>query len=234
MIPVWQLYKLQKIDNDLSEALSYRDGLDNGENLKKELPKLNEEIEKLNEESNKVKINIKDMELKIATLSDQKKTFEDKLYSGVSSNPKELASWQKEVEQLKNSQAKLEDEVLSYLEINEKNENTRRQFRENYSQKQKEYEDFTSSYKSEYENITNKINELEKSVKNIENSLDEEALSLYRELYDRKDGIAIVKLEMESCGGCFMNLPESVVKKVEKREFQTCPNCGRILVGEKG
>lgn len=233
MIPVWQLYKLQKLDSDLYEVTSYRDSLASGSVLAGKLDEKEREIKEIKDEINKGQIKIKDLELKVASLEEQKKNFENKLYSGKSSNSKELSSWQKEVEQLNKNKRDMEDEILSYLEAYDIKEQKKKKLEEEYGIIKQEYENFASDYKSQHEKSSNKIGELETSIKSLKSYLDEEALSLYEELFGDKDGLAVVKLEGENCGGCFINLPESVVKKVMKREFQTCPSCGRILVFDK-
>ncbi len=60
-------------------------------------------------------------------------------------------------------------------------------------------------------------------------TLDKDLWNKYQDLKEQKDGLAIAKISKGFCGGCLMNLPESVIKRVQQRTLEFCSNCGRIL-----
>ncbi len=60
---------------------------------------------------------------------------------------------------------------------------------------------------------------------------DKVLLKRYEEIRARAGGVGIAKIEGNSCGGCHMTLPATLVKAVrDNAQAQTCENCGRLLL----
>ncbi|MGI8952398.1 MAG: zinc ribbon domain-containing protein [Chitinophagaceae bacterium] len=96
--------------------------------------------------------------------------------------------------------------------------------------------------------LTNKKSELEKIIADTEkeekhfNKLAEEARKgmddrlLYS--YDRirksyRNGLAVVPVERDACGGCFNAIPPQKQSEIKQRKkVMVCENCGRILVDD--
>ena len=71
--------------------------------------------------------------------------------------------------------------------------------------------------------LVNKRNQLIPSIEKIN-------LSRYERVLDNKDGLAIVPVSGNSCGGCFMNVPEQVINEIKMHErLISCEMCSRIL-----
>lgn len=52
----------------------------------------------------------------------------------------------------------------------------------------------------------------------------------FEQVFDRRDGIAIVAAHDHACTGCHMNLSPQLYNIIQKKEsMQTCPNCNRFL-----
>ena len=93
-----------------------------------------------------------------------------------------------------------------------------------------------SGKKSELEKI---INETEKEEKHFSKDI-ESARSLVEERllvgYDRirnnyRNGLAVVAVERDSCGGCFHAIPPQKQSEIKlRKKIMVCENCGRILV----
>ena len=61
--------------------------------------------------------------------------------------------------------------------------------------------------------------------------LDGEILSKYNLIRSRRNGIAIVEINSNTCGGCFMNLPPQLIIEIRKKnKIIQCPSCQRILI----
>ena len=57
-----------------------------------------------------------------------------------------------------------------------------------------------------------------------------DVLSRYERILKNKDGLGIVKVEGQSCGGCFMHLTEQLMNELKKYEqIIACDMCARIL-----
>jgi predicted nucleic acid-binding Zn-ribbon protein len=64
--------------------------------------------------------------------------------------------------------------------------------------------------------------------------VDREYLSKYERILHSKDGLAMVNVEHDSCGGCNINLPPQVINEIRmKEELIFCQSCARILYIEE-
>jgi predicted nucleic acid-binding Zn-ribbon protein len=53
----------------------------------------------------------------------------------------------------------------------------------------------------------------------------------YERIRKAKDGLAVVQIKKNSCGGCFSAIPpQKIVEIREMNRLYTCEHCGRILV----
>jgi len=78
--------------------------------------------------------------------------------------------------------------------------------------------------------IENRIRELEAQREIVKKTVDPQPLAAYERMVDKKEGLAIVPMDNDACGGCFMNQPPDTRNKVlAYREFIYCSNCARLL-----
>ena len=55
-------------------------------------------------------------------------------------------------------------------------------------------------------------------------------LEVYERVLDIREGLALVPVLNDSCGGCHRRLPPQVINEVYlKAKLVTCENCNRIL-----
>ena len=229
MSQVWQLVRVQQIDNQVADNLKKLEELDPGENVLKELEELQAACLEAAGDLRKKQASLKDKDLEVQKIVTQIKSFEKKLYSGDSKNPKELSGWQQEIDNLKKSQSTIEDEMLFLMEeieaaeagINEQDKAIG-QKKEEHQNVQKSFLETTDKLKQENENLAMKREKFMET-------LDKDLWNKYQDLKEQKDGLAIAKISKGFCGGCLMNLPESVIKRVQQRTLEFCSNCGRIL-----
>src|SRR5690606_2151623 len=73
---------------------------------------------------------------------------------------------------------------------------------------------------------------LVKKVDTAEKKLDDHLKTAYYRLRDNmKNGLAVVAIDRDSCGGCFTRIPpQRQLDIIQKKKITTCENCGRILV----
>ncbi|MFM8431486.1 MAG: zinc ribbon domain-containing protein [Bacteroidota bacterium] len=90
--------------------------------------------------------------------------------------------------------------------------------------------------KSELETIIEETRKEEDALKSISSKtatiVDERLLSAYRRLRDNtRNGLAVVSVQRDSCGGCFNKIPPQ--RQLDIRQHKkviVCEHCGRILV----
>jgi uncharacterized protein len=232
MSDIWQLYRIQQIDNQIVELDRKLANLNPGQDLLEELGVLRENLEvKENLMKNKQK-DLKNKDFDAQKFITQRKSFEKKLYGGESGNSKELAGWQQEVDLLTKKQRALEDEMLGLMmEIEEEEkelEESKKLLKTKEGDHTKAIGDHDTIVKGMEQEKETLRSKKEKMIESIEGPL----LESYKELCEKKDGVAIVKIVKGICGGCFMNLPESTMKRVKRRDLEFCTNCGRILYAD--
>lgn len=93
--------------------------------------------------------------------------------------------------------------------------------------------------KAELEKI---INETEKEEKVYSKDIDKSRADVDERLllsYDRirknyRNGLAVVAVQRDSCGGCFHAIPPQKQSEIKlRKKIMVCENCGRILVDEE-
>jgi len=91
--------------------------------------------------------------------------------------------------------------------------------------KQKELEDINAETRIESEKL------LEKSAK-IESLIEERLLSAFKRIRkNARNGLAVVTVERDACGGCFNKIPpQRQLDIASRKKIIVCEYCGRILV----
>lgn len=92
--------------------------------------------------------------------------------------------------------------------------------------------------KSELEKIIAETDKEEKQYKKLEdaarNAVEERLLVSYDKIRNNyRNGLAVVPVERDSCGGCFNAIPPQKQSEIKQRKkIIVCENCGRILVDD--
>jgi predicted nucleic acid-binding Zn-ribbon protein len=225
------LYQLQKIDSEIDRIRTVRGELplevqdleDELEGLETRLVKLQNEIKELEQESTDRKNSIKDSELAIAKYKEQQ---------GNVRNNREYESLEKEIE-FQNLEIKLNEKRIKEAKftIDSKKEVledavSRFELRKgDLASKKAELDEIVSETQKDEEAL---IAKSEKAKKGIEERL----LTAYTRLRgNAKNGLAVVPVDRDSCGGCFNKIPPQRQLDIQtKRKIIVCEHCGRILV----
>jgi predicted nucleic acid-binding Zn-ribbon protein len=232
MSDIWQLFRIQQIDNQIADIDRKLETDVPGQEIIEELERMRGTLE---EKESLLKAKGKDLKNKdfdLQKLMTQRKSFEKKLYGGESGNPKELAGWQQEIDILKKKQGALEEEMLVLMMDIEQLEEELKENRKSIEIKEAEHKKSLDNHGTNQQNLEQDKESLRAKKEKMIESIEAPLMATYRELYDHKDGVAIVKIVKGICGGCFMNLPESTMKKVKRRDLEFCTNCGRILYAD--
>jgi predicted nucleic acid-binding Zn-ribbon protein len=91
--------------------------------------------------------------------------------------------------------------------------------------KKSELEDITSDTQKEEENLLKKRQEYEQII-------EERLLTAYKKIRkNARNGLAVVSVERDACGGCFNQIPPQRQLDIRSRKkIIVCEYCGRILV----
>ena len=225
-----QLYELQEVDLGIEakrEALSLAESrLGESQALAEARVLLAQEEESLAELQHNQRLGeweVEDLRAKIALL-------EEKLYAGSVKNPKELASLQSQVENLKRRRRELEDKVLDIMteaETMQKRLSITSAEAERIEEKWREEQ---ASLLREQAELSTALAALDQKRKDLISRIDAASLELYQVLKDKRQGRAVAKVEQGMCQGCRIVLPMSELQRARMgQELVQCSSCERIL-----
>lgn len=226
-----QLYALQKADTKIDEI----------EILKGELPI---EVSDLEDE-------ITGLETRLKNLNDTAKDIEkegQKFLTRMSEGEALIKKYTKQLDDVKNNReydALSKELEMQKLEI-QLAEKKARENAEKVNAKTTVIKEVKDKYKSKKANLDLKKDELksivaktekdEKALRKIaqaaEAVIDARLLNAYHRIRNNyRNGLALVAIERDSCGGCFNQIPPQIQLEVSQRKkIIACEHCGRILV----
>ena len=157
------------------------------------------------------------------------KKSEEKLRS-VKTN-KEYQSSLKEIDDLKAIRAKIEDEMLAFLEKIESAEKALQDRKRQHQEFVEETNQKKAALQSDAEQSQKKLVELESDRKAIAAKLDDDLIALFNRVKAKhSNGVAIAEVKNAVCLGCNMNIPPQIYNELQRRDsLKYCPSCERII-----
>ncbi len=155
---------------------------------------------------------------------------EGKLYGGSVRNPKELASMQEEANILRGQFRRREDELLDLMVRVEERQTALREGEESLAEVEGRWRQDQKELASQKERLEGELAGLEKRRRQQSGLIEAKVLALYDNLWERRQGRAVVKVERGMCGGCRISLPMTVLQKARSGlDVVQCVSCERIL-----
>lgn len=147
-------------------------------------------------------------------------------------NNREFDSLSKEIEfqnlEIELSDKRIKEHTVELAKKTEVIDNSKALLKEreaDLDSKQKELEEITEETKIE----TERLNQLSTA---IESKIEERLLTAFRRIRkNARNGLAVVSVERDSCGGCFNKIPpQRQLDIASRKKVIVCEYCGRILV----
>lgn len=222
------LRHLQSIDNKLTELTRKKETLLDA--LEKRRTQVQQEKELLTQEQKESKNFQKEIDSKVLhhrSLEEEIKKSRGKLF--LIKNNKEYTAFLSEVGSKEADKSVLEDEILSMMSRLEGLHAEEKELNKKIQEEEKEFTAYSNSLKAELETLEKEVQECQKQRKESSELLDKEALIQYQRLIE-KDGLAVVEVNGEDCGGCNMRVtPQTINLLLRHQELVFCRNCGKIL-----
>lgn len=225
------MYKLQLINSEVDKIRTLRGELPlEVQDLEDEIAGLETRIEKLQEEIKSFDSAINSKKNDIVNSKGLIKKYEEQ-QNNVRNN-REFDSLSKEIEfqtlEIELSEKRIkeftvqEKEKIEYIEESKKNLEERKN---DLQLKKSELEDITSDTQKEEEQLLKKRQE-------YEHIIEERLLTAYKKIRkNARNGLAVVSVERDACGGCFNQIPPQRQLDIRSRKkIIVCEYCGRILV----
>jgi len=230
-IKLVSLFKLQQIESEIDRLRTYRGELPmEVRDLEDELAGMETRLERQNEELSQLKRLIAEKEAGLKEAQIHKGKYEEQL-KGIR-NSREFDALSKEIEiqslEIQIAEKKIKElsaqkelrstEILSLTEqLGER--------RNDLDKKRTELDGIVAETEEEEKQL---IKEAEKASKKIEARL----LGAYHRIRgNARNGLAVVSVQRDACGGCFNHIPPQLQMDIRlRKKITVCEHCGRILV----
>ncbi len=227
------LYTLQSVDSEIDKIQTIRGELPQAvQDLEDEIAGLNTRIENFNNEIKETEAANKTRATEIADHEEQIKKYK-KQQDNVRNN-REYESLAKEIEfqnlEIQLCERKTKEGTAKVKEL-----------KEHIATAKKLLEDRNADLESKREELTSIITETEKDEKRLrekskeqEQYIDDRYLTAYKRIRGAaRNGLAVVQIDRDACGGCFSNIPPQRQMEIKMhKKVIVCENCGRILVDD--
>lgn len=225
------LYKLQKINSEIDKIRTLRGELPlEVQDLEDEIAGLETRIEKLQEEIKSFDSAVSSKKNDIVNSKNLIKKYEEQ-QNNVRNN-REFDSLSKEIEyqtlEIELNEKRIREFTSQSKEKAEYIEDSRKildERKNDLQMKKTELEDITSDTQKEEETLLKKRQEYELII-------EERLLTAYKKIRkNARNGLAVVSVERDACGGCFNQIPPQRQLDIRSRKkIIVCEYCGRILV----
>jgi len=223
------LASLQTVDREIKEQTGLKQGLlSELQTKQKEIQAKKREIEVLTAAyAEKEKLRAE----KDRVFQDEgRKATDKRMRMNRIKNIKELQALQREIEQMRESNGDLEEELIKIMQdidvlkaqIQTK-ESEMAAMREEWRNKQQELE-------TQITGIDRSVSEAASRRQSIASQVTGDLISRYELIFSRRGGMAVVEVAAGICQGCYMNIPPQLSNEISRSDkVHLCPSCQRIL-----
>jgi predicted nucleic acid-binding Zn-ribbon protein len=217
--------KLRDLNDLLGDLPSKVDELNQQEeSIKNSLVENKERMKELEVESHKG-------EVRIAEINDKVNKLKDQLF--LVTNNKQYDALMHEMDHMKEERTTIETETFSFLEEKET-------LTESVETMESELGSLSNDLTVRREKLESAISDsaeeksiLEQQRSEQVNGIDLNTVSIYNRVFEARDGLAVVNLSGNGCGGCGAHIPMQKVTEVRANTtIHRCDVCGRFLYSE--
>ena len=225
------LYELQTVASEIDKINTLRGELplevqdleDEIIGLKTRLTNYGDEIKSLNLAIANKKTEIKDSKTKIEKYKEQQENVR---------NNREFDSLSKEVEfqtlEIELSEKKIREftiEIKSKTESVDSSEKILKEREDDLIRKKKELQEITAETAVEEDKLKSKVTKIESLIE------DRLVMAFNRIRKNARNGLSVVTVQRDACGGCFNKIPpQRQLDIASRKKIIVCEYCGRILV----
>lgn len=225
------LYELQKIDSEIDKIKTLRGELPlEVQDLEDEIAGLETRIENYRSEIGELEKNISGRKLDMKKAEDSIKKYSEQL-DNVRNN-REFDALNKEIE-FQKLEIELQDKKICEAQKNiAEKEALVAESKQRYEDKMADLD----AKKGELDDIINETHKDEEALQAksdaLSKTIDDRLLTAYRRIRSNaRNGLAVVTVDRDACGGCFNKIPPQRQLDIRSRKkIIVCEYCGRILI----
>ena len=227
------LYELQQIDSKIDEIRTIRGELplevqdleDENAGLETRIAKLKADVEDLNEQVGQKKIEIKNAQTFIAKYEEQQKNVRNnREYDSIS---KEIEYQTLEIELCEKHTKEFNQQIKDKKVLVDEAEALHSERLDDLEAKKAELDGIVKETQKEEEELARKSEAYQKLI-------EPRLLTAYKRIRgNARNGLAVVTVRRDACGGCFNKIPPQRQLDIKiRRKIIVCEYCGRILVDD--
>jgi len=227
------LFDLQKVSTEIDKIRTLRGELplevqdleDEIEGLQTRANNLSEEVNKLSDDIVTRKNEIKEADLQIKKYQGQQSAVR---------NNREYDAITKEIEYQELEKQLCEKRIKEHTADMEKKKEQLADAQELIKDRSIDLESKRKELDTIVEETKDDIETLEKKAKEISKNIDERLLSAFDRIRSgARNGLAVVTVQRDACGGCFNKIPPQRQLDIRlRKKIIVCEYCGRILVDD--
>ncbi|MGE4547114.1 MAG: zinc ribbon domain-containing protein [Desulfurella sp.] len=223
------LLKIQEYDKQIYQLESeFAKKLEEREKLEELLTAYTLNMEQAQEELNEI---LEDLNFK-KNLLEEKEVLLEKLdeKSSAVQNQKQSDALSSEITIAKTNKSILEDKILEIQAVVDDKNKKISEIQQQIDETKQKLEAFDIQLSEIKHDIDKQIEKINEDKQTMLSEINPNLLAKYNKISIWAKGSAVVRVENETCYGCFIKLPPQISVLVEEtEEIVYCPNCGRIL-----
>jgi len=227
------LHQLQELDSERYQLRRQQ------EEKPRELERVREEVAQqeghlhaVEERLRALQLQQKEREVELQTREDNVRKLQGQLFQ-LKTN-KEYSAMQREIDTLKADNSLLEEEILRSFDAVEQATQERRREQQQVAAAQEQLQREERRIEEELAVIADALAKLERQRGSLTPGVPPDVLSTYERILFSREGVALVPVVNETCGGCNRKLPPQVVNEAHlQARLVTCEHCSRILYVER-
>lgn len=225
------LWKFQEAD---VECDKFEAGLRNSATYKR-LSKLRSYLEDQKRILQKMNAAVEVRRQTIASTSERFDLYEKRYQEGMAKyenidkeNLEEISRYRKYFDQLAARVAQERKDFAQIVHVLEKEEAQLAEMRITIARARKEYDEVKAKYEEERSAAQGQLDELRAVAQKASETVEPPLLEAYRRV-KRNHSVPVALVNGNKCGGCNMELPAVVARRLKEQDIVECDNCGRIL-----
>ena len=144
---------------------------------------------------------------------------------------KEYSAVLAEIEMGKQRISALEDQVLDLMEFAEQQRQASQEYDRRVQEAVKTLEEQSNKIEQTSQALAQQITTNEAERQRIVVQLDADLYATYQKIIAQRDGLAVVQIYDDTCGGCHLMVRPQLLSDIRRQEtLVQCPHCQRVLL----
>lgn len=214
-----ELYKLRRARDEKPQALA---------NARAKMAAAEARVKTAEDRAKVLQLKQKEREIELQTREASVRKLLGQLFQ-LKTN-KDYTTMQHEINTLKADNSLLEEQALKSFDEIEQAVKTKQQEQQALAKEQDAFKKEEARIQQEQKAIDVQITELDAKRQIVAPNVPREALATYERVLESREGVALVPLVKDACGGCYRRMTPQVINQVFlKAKLTTCEQCNRIL-----